>query len=187
MTPRQKRLLRLSLLAAVLLGLFLWGMFSGVASGITATKVRERVEAAGGWAMFAFVAAYAIGVLIHVPGVLFIVTAVALWGRAAGIPIAYIGAIAAMIVPFLLVRVVGGEPALQDIRRPRLAELMRKLTARPILMVAVLRLVFWTGPALNYGLALTPIRFRDYVIGSAIGIVPPLIGIALLFHLLFPA
>jgi uncharacterized membrane protein YdjX (TVP38/TMEM64 family) len=37
----------------------------------------------------------------------------------------------------------------------------------------VLRLFLWLAPALNYALALSPIRYRDYLAGSAIGLVVP--------------
>jgi uncharacterized membrane protein YdjX (TVP38/TMEM64 family) len=60
--------------------------------------------------------------------------------------------------------------------RPWLRLAMLRLETRPIATVAVLRLVFFMLPALNYVLALTPVRFRDFVVGSALGLVP---GVAL--------
>jgi uncharacterized membrane protein YdjX (TVP38/TMEM64 family) len=55
------------------------------------------------------------------------------------------------------------------------------LDARPIRTVFALRLVLWLAPALNYALALTRARFRDYAIGSALGLILPVAGAAILF------
>jgi uncharacterized membrane protein YdjX (TVP38/TMEM64 family) len=46
--------------------------------------------------------------------------------------------------------------------------------------VAILRLILWMAPPLNYALAMSAVRFRDYVIGSALGLLIP-IALASLF------
>ena len=56
---------------------------------------------------------------------------------------------------------------------------------RPVRSVALLRLVFWMFPPLNYALALSPVGLRDYVVGSALGLVLPLAVMAALFGSLF--
>ena len=45
-----------------------------------------------------------------------------------------------------------------------------------------MRMFLFLLPAVNYGLAMTRVRFRDYLVGSAIGLVPPMIVIALAFE-----
>lgn len=47
--------------------------------------------------------------------------------------------------------------------------------------MAVLRLVFQTAPALNYTLALSGISFREYMIGSLIGLPLPIFIYILFF------
>lgn len=44
-----------------------------------------------------------------------------------------------------------------------------------IVTVVVLRLLLFMTPAVNYALALTPLRFRDFLLGSAIGLIPGVI------------
>jgi uncharacterized membrane protein YdjX (TVP38/TMEM64 family) len=48
--------------------------------------------------------------------------------------------------------------------------------------VALLRLVLWMAPAVNYALALSPVRYRDYAIGSAVGLAIPVAAAAAFLH-----
>jgi uncharacterized membrane protein YdjX (TVP38/TMEM64 family) len=56
------------------------------------------------------------------------------------------------------------------------------LDDHPIRTVFLLRLVFWMSPPLNYGLAMTEIRLRDYLVGSGAGLVAPIAGLCVAFH-----
>jgi uncharacterized membrane protein YdjX (TVP38/TMEM64 family) len=47
-----------------------------------------------------------------------------------------------------------------------------QLEARPLVVVIALRLVLWFNSALTYALALSGIRTRDYLLGSAIALAP---------------
>ncbi len=66
-----------------------------------------------------------------------------------------------------------------------LAACSRRLDERPITTVLLLRTVFWLAPPLNYALALSSVRFRHYLIGSAAGLVAPVGGAAVFFDWLF--
>ena len=59
--------------------------------------------------------------------------------------------------------------------------LLHRLDQRPIRTVFILRLLLFLAPPLNYVLAMTNVRYRDYLIGSALGLVPGLLLVALLF------
>ncbi|MCB9621848.1 MAG: DedA family protein, partial [Sandaracinus sp.] len=52
---------------------------------------------------------------------------------------------------------------------------------RPVRVVALLRLILWMAPPLNYALAMSAVRFRDYVVGSALGLILPIAAAALFF------
>jgi uncharacterized membrane protein YdjX (TVP38/TMEM64 family) len=82
------------------------------------------------------------------------------------------------------VRGVGGQ-ALTAIERPLIKRILARLDRRPILVVAILRVIFFSAPWLNYSLALTQLRFRDHLIGTAIGITIPVILSSVLFDWLF--
>jgi hypothetical protein len=76
-----------------------------------------------------------------------------------------------------------------DTPRPRpggkRAPALDRLEARPLTTVVVLRILFFVGAPLNFALALSPLRPRDYVMGSVIGLLPPTFVLAAFFDLLF--
>jgi uncharacterized membrane protein YdjX (TVP38/TMEM64 family) len=166
---------RLVLLALLFVALFVVGYLLDAPAYLTEERIVRLVEEAGPWGFVTFAALFALAELVHVPGILFIAIGSMLWGPWAGAAISYVSALLSISVAFVVVRRVGGQP-LAAMERPWLRLAMLRLETRPIATVAVLRLVFFMLPALNYVLALTPVRFRDFVVGSALGLVP---GVAL--------
>jgi len=181
---RRARIIRLALLAAVALGLLVLRFTTSFGSSLSTARIRDLVQHAGAAGVAVFLVAFSVGELLHVPGLVFVAAAVLAWGRVAGGAAAYLGALVAVSIVFAVVRGVGGQP-LGEIRQPRLRALLARLEQRPITTVAVLRLFLWLAPALNYALALSTVRYRDYVAGSAIGLVIPVaVATTLLEYLL---
>ncbi len=166
--------LRLALLAVFLVGLFVLGSVTGWADRFTLDGVRDTIADAGVWGFAVFIAAFAVGELLHVPGFLFVAAAVLAYGRLYGGLAAYIGAVVSVVVSFAVVRGVGGR-ALGTLKNERVRRILDKLEERPVRVVAILRIVLWMAPPLNYALALSPVRFRDYFVGSALGLILPMI------------
>ncbi len=131
------------------------------------------VRGAGLAGVVVLVAMFALGTLLNVPGLVFITAAVMLYGPALGFVISLAGAIASVNVTFALGRFarLGSSRVLE---RPFLRPLMRRLHDRPILTLTLLRALVLVSPPVNYALALTRLRHRDYAIGSALGLVLPL-------------
>jgi len=165
--------LRLALLAVFLVGLFVLGAATGWTDRFTLEGVRATIADAGPWGFVVFLGAFAIGELLHVPGFLFVAAAVLAYGRLIGGAAAYVGAVVSVVVSFGVVRGVGGR-ALGGLKNARVRRILDRLEERPVRVVAILRLILWMAPPLNYALALSPVRFRDYLIGSALGLVVPI-------------
>jgi uncharacterized membrane protein YdjX (TVP38/TMEM64 family) len=51
---------------------------------------------------------------------------------------------------------------------------LARLDRRPLLAVLVLRTLFQTMPTLNYALALSGLRLRDYLLGTVLGLPLPI-------------
>ena len=83
-----------------------------------------------------------------------------------------------------MVRAVGGQ-ALGAVQKPWIVKLLVKLDEHPVRWMVVLRSVAFISPPLNYALALTRIRFRDYALGSALGLVGPMAIVTVFFDWLF--
>jgi uncharacterized membrane protein YdjX (TVP38/TMEM64 family) len=111
--------------------------------------------------------------LLHLPGMIFIAVARAAFGAVNGFFLGYGASILAVTAPFLLVR--GMRTTRERAWQPRwrlLRRLLDGVEKHPIRSVAVLRLILWLSPPLDYALAFTSIRTRDYILGSALGLAP---------------
>jgi uncharacterized membrane protein YdjX (TVP38/TMEM64 family) len=175
----RRRLARLAALGAIFVALAVVGHFTPAREWLSPARLRPLIASLGLAGAALFVAIFAIGELLHVPGLVFVAVAVLAYGRLWGGLLAFAAAVGSVCVSFAVVRGVGGQ-ALAGIERPLLRRLLDRLEAWPVRTVVVLRTVFVLSPPLNYALALSPIRFRDYLVGSAIGLVLP-IGAAVVF------
>src|SRR5688572_29095658 len=138
----------------VLAGLLVAGKLSGVTDGWTIPAIREQVDRAGPLGFVLYVVAFAIGELVHVPGMVFVGAGIMAYGKAVGFAVALVGSLVSITVSFFFVRAIGGK-ILAEVERPFVKKMMARLESRPILTVAMLRAVLWLAPALNYALALS--------------------------------
>ena len=179
----RERKLRLAALAVLIVGLVVIGKVTGLTDRLAADELRASLQAAGAWGALLFIAAFSVGELIHIPGFVFIAVAIVVYGRVDGAVLSLVGAVVSVIVSFLVVRGVGGR-ALEEIERPLIKKALEKLDTRPVRTVVILRLIFWMAPPLNYALALSSVRFRDYVAGSIVGLILPVAACSVFFDYL---
>lgn len=165
---------RILALVLVVGGLVLAARWSGATEDLSVERVRDAMEDAGAWGFALFLLVFAAGELAHVPGLVFVAAAILAYGRVTGAAAAYSGAVLSVCVSFAVVRGVGGK-LLSTIERPAIRTILDRLEEKPIRVVALLRLILWMAPPLNYALAMSNVRFRDYLVGSLIGLVIPII------------
>ena len=176
--PEKKKTWRLVLLAVLLVGLVVVGKVTGLAEHLTVPKIREFMSELGTLGFLMYLALFCVGELVHIPGMLFMLAAVVAYGQLWGGVAGFLGGVVSVSFTFALVRRVGGQP-LGEIKWPIMRKVLELMGERPIAVVTVLRVVFAFSPVLNYALAMSSVRFREYVIGSVIGLVPWAIGCAL--------
>ncbi|MEW6271404.1 MAG: VTT domain-containing protein [Thermodesulfobacteriota bacterium] len=176
--PRLRPGVRLALIALVVAMVYVTGRATGVTEALTPESLRAMFAGAGVTGVVLFVAAFSIGMLAQLPGLLFIAVAVLAYGREMGAVVALGGAVVAATVSFVVVRRFGGN-ALAELESPFVRRWLARLDDRPLSSVILLRVVFGVAPFLNYALALSSLGFRDYLIGSVIGMAVP-IGVAAL-------
>jgi uncharacterized membrane protein YdjX (TVP38/TMEM64 family) len=170
---------RLVLLAAIIVGLFVLARATGLSAYLSAERIRAVTAAAGLWGPVAFVILFCLGEFVHVPGVVFVAAAIVAYGRAGGGVLAFVGALTAVTVSFLVVRSIGGKP-LGALRSSLARRILSHLEGHPVRTVFLLRLLLWMAPQLNYALALSTVRFRSYLLGTALGLLAPIAGLVLL-------
>ncbi len=178
MASKRARWIRLGILFAVVIALVILLAATGMRDKFTVANVRAQAIAAGPWGVLGFGVAFCVGSLLYIPGTVFFVAAILVWGRVAGGGVAFVSAVLAVLFTFVLVRGAGGQ-VLGESRRPLIQKILSRVDKYPIRTVALLRLIFWTSPPVNYALALTSISFKDHLIGSALGLVLPVVAMAL--------
>jgi len=125
----------------------------------------------GGLAIFALL--FSIGNLVQIPGLLFLAAAVLTLGEFMGGAATYIAATFSCAVTFLLIRAIGGD-ALRRLDNRIAARILKRLDARPVASIALLRILFQTAPSLNYALAMSGVKFRHYLAGTMLGLPLPI-------------
>lgn len=134
--------------------------------------LRAEVAAAGWAGPAGYAALYAALTLTPAPATLLSVGAGVLFGVPGGVVVVMAGALAGAGAAFGLSRTLG-RPAVRGVDSDRLRRLDALVGRRGLLAVIGVRLVpvLPFGP-LSYACGLTAVRPRDYLLGTAIGILP---------------
>lgn len=183
-TRRPSRLLRPLLMLLFLASLYGAAHYTGLTEHFSREDLRQLIERSGALGVVAFFFLFALGALLHIPAMVFIGAGILAYGALWGGIISFFAGFTAMVTSFLLVRTVGGQ-VLVEIEQPWVRRMLKQIDDRPIMTVIALRTVLWVSPPLNYALAMSGIRFRDFVVASGLGLVVPMFFISLFFGWLF--
>ncbi len=175
-----KRLIAVFLFLAVLLAAF---ELSGLRDHFSLAFLQQQIQENRATGLLIFVLLFALGNLIQIPGWIFLAAAVLTLGRSWGGLATYVAASFSCVVTFLSIRLVGGD-ALRQLTNKVAVRILGQLDAHPVKSVFMLRVLFQTVPALNYALALSGIKFRQYLIGTLLGLPLPIIVYCLFFDYL---
>ncbi len=134
--------------------------------------IRAGVSAAGWAGPAGYAALYAALTLTPAPATVLSVGAGLLFGIPGGLAVVMVGALVGATAAFGLSRTLGRQ-AVQRVDSDRLRRLDALVARRGLLAVIGVRLfpLLPFGP-LNYACGLTAVRARDYLVGTAIGILP---------------
>ena len=132
-----------------------------------------RVAALGLWGPVAVAGLYALLAVALVPGLLLTLAAGVLFGVGVGSVVVFVGATSGAALSFLIARYLARDAVSRVAARyPRFAAVDRAIGADGLRIVLLLRMSpLFPFVLLNYGLGLTTVRFRDFVVGS-VGMVP---------------
>ncbi len=179
-----KRWLRPGLVVLALVAIYVVGRVTGLNEQFSIDSVREAMQGTGWWGFVVFIGIFCTGLLFGIPGIVFLFAAVLVYGKLWGAAASILAGIIGMTISFVVVRRLGGQP-FKDITRPFLRKWLDRVDQRPIRSIIVIRLVMMAFPAVNYALAMSSVKFRDYFIGSSIGLVPPFSLYAVFFEWTF--
>lgn len=168
--------------AAALLTVALLGKVTGLADRLDSETMRHALLAAGPCGVLWFIGAFSAGNVLNVPGLVFVSVSVLVYGPVAGAMLALSGAVVASSTSFCVARRLrgrkqadAGEGEAAPSLGPAWAQrVFARLEEHPVLVIAALRCVMIVSPPLNYALAFSSVRHRDYVLGNLIGLAGPI-------------
>jgi uncharacterized membrane protein YdjX (TVP38/TMEM64 family) len=172
---------RLVLVALVLAALWASFHFSGVSTAEAIGFIREHFEQNAALGLLIFALLFALGNLMHIPGWLFLASAVLALGPYWGGLATYVAACVGCTLSFAFIRLLGAD-ALRRLDKPWAQRLFAQLDERPFRSVLLLRLVFQTVPTLNAALALSGVRFGSYFWATVLGLPVPIALQVAFFH-----
>ena len=157
----------------ILLAVVLAGVVLALTVGIPPIDELRSGVAAAGWAAPVLYAAIFAGLtLTPAPASVVSIAAGVLFGFATGLIIVMAGALASAVVAFGLARMLG-RAAVERVTSRRLRQVDALLRSRGLLAVIGMRLVpFVPFSTLNYLCGLSAVRFRSYLLGTPVGILP---------------
>jgi len=182
LTPLPKNV-RLLLPVALVAGGYALGRRLGLTESVDVEALRSWMEGAGVTGFLVFVAIMVAGQLVQIPAMVFFIAAIFAYGGPVGAVASLVGAIVSVSITFFVVRTIGGQP-LAGLSQSWVRRILDHLDEHPIRSVAVLRMALWALPPLNYALAMSSIGYRDYIVGSILGLIPPILVVATFFDLI---
>ena len=173
-TPKNRRAwLRVGLLVGLVVALMAGGYALGGPAAFTPERLRAMGQDAGPFGALVFIVVWCVADLAQAPSAVFGATAIGLYGPILGGVLTWLGSLAVLSVGFAMIRSVGGSP-LADHPNRHVRRGLHLVETRPILALALLRSVLLLSPFISYPVVLAGVRYRDYMVGSAIGLAPPI-------------
>ncbi|KJR99220.1 MAG: membrane protein [Desulfobulbaceae bacterium BRH_c16a] len=143
--------------------------FSPVRQYLTSQQLGLFLESAGFWAPLMFVIIYVVGVCLFLPGTLLTAMGAAIFGPYWGFLYVWTGAMIGAGSAFLIGRYLGRDFAASLIG-DKLKRFDDAIERNGFATVLYLRLMYFPFTPMNFGMGLTKVRFWDYLLGTALGI-----------------
>ena len=176
MSTRAARLRLLGLVISIAIG----SVLAWVVIGGDLDTVQAAVESTGPWGPVVYVALHVLLTLVPVSKNLLAGVAGVLFGLAGGIALSWVASMISALVTFAIARRLG-RAAVASMTGPRIdrvEEIMRQQGLLAVIIARVTPVIPFT--VVNYGAGVTAVTTRDFVLGTAIGIIPGTVGYAAL-------
>ncbi len=139
-------------------------------SYLTVEAMGQFLDQAGIWAPVLYMLIYAIGVCLFLPGTLLTSFGAIIFGAYWGFLYVWIGAMVGACAAFLIGRSLGREFA-ASLVGDKLKKYDDAIGRNGFATVLYLRLIYFPFTPMNFGMGLTKVTFRDYVMGTGLGII----------------
>jgi uncharacterized membrane protein YdjX (TVP38/TMEM64 family) len=166
---RKKALIKAAVFVAFILFSIYLVRFTPVKNVFSLKVLGSYFEQAGFWAPVFFMIFYAVGVCLFVPGTLLTGLGAAIFGAYWGFVYVWIGAMIGAGAAFFIGRTLGRDFA-ASLVGDKLKKYDESIERNGFATVLYLRLVYFPFTAMNFGMGLTKVRFKDYLLGTGLGI-----------------
>jgi uncharacterized membrane protein YdjX (TVP38/TMEM64 family) len=143
--------------------------YTPVKEFLTVEKMKRFLDTSGFWAPLIFILIYTLAICLFVPGTIITALGAAIFGAYWGFVYVFAGAILGATVTFFIGRYLGRDFAASVIG-DRLKKYDEAIERNGFATVLYLRLIYFPFTAMDFGMGLTRVRFRDYFWGTALGI-----------------
>jgi uncharacterized membrane protein YdjX (TVP38/TMEM64 family) len=167
---KSKTVIKAVILVAFIVTAILLVQFTPIKDYLTEEKLTGLKDAAGWWGPLVFIVMYAVGICLFLPGTLLTGLGAALFGPYLGTVVNWMGAMIGASAAFLIGRTLGREYAASLIG-DKLKKYDDAIERNGFATVLYLRLVYFPFTPMNFGMGLTKVHFRDYFIGTGLGII----------------
>ncbi len=144
--------------------------FTAVKDFLTVERMRQLLDTSGFWAPVIFIVIYTAGICLFVPGTILTTIGAAIFGAYWGFIYVLIAAVLGATAAFFIGRYLGRDFAASVIG-DRLRRYDEAVERNGFATVLYLRLIYFPFTAMNFGMGLTRVRFRDYFWGTVLGII----------------
>jgi uncharacterized membrane protein YdjX (TVP38/TMEM64 family) len=167
---RKKALMKAIFLLIFIVAAIFLVRFTPIKNYLTTEGLGRFLDGAGFWGPLIFILIYAVGVCLFLPGTLLTGLGAAIFGAYEGFVYVWFGAMAGASVAFLIGRTLGREFA-SSLIGDKLKKYDDGIERNGFATVLYLRLVYFPFTPMNFGMGLTKVHFRDYFIGTGLGII----------------
>jgi len=175
-----KNRLKIGLFLAVVLAVVLTVFYTDVSQYLSPERLRSYLAFSGQYAPLIFISAFIAGLFLRIPGFIFIILAAVVFGKLPAIIYSFIAIAAGASLTFFVARFfLRDTVSKMEIRGVK--GLNEKIAERGFLTVLFLRLVFVLMPPLNWVLGITKVKYRDYLLGTLLGVAPAVFTLILVF------
>ncbi len=144
--------------------------------------VTELVRSSGGWGIAVFMVLVVVSNLAQVPAWVLVLGAGVVWDPIPCWVTSYVACLLSAAITYEVFLRAGGE-GLKQVDKPWIKRILDGIHARPVRGVALLRALFMIAPPVTVALALSGLRRRDHMLGTALGVLVPLTGIVWMMQL----
>ncbi len=168
--PKLKLALFLALAAAAVMVF----KMSGFDKYLSIEQVQMFVDSMGVWAPIAFVLIYAAAMMLGLPGTVFTIVGGLVFGKWLGTLLNVVGATVGASGAFWVARLLAGEMLIKKLSGQKWFDKFNKgLEENGVSYMLFVRLVpLFPFNGINFGSGITKVSFRDYLVGTVVGIIP---------------